>query len=149
VPRDPVFLYGHLFNTILSGSLMTSTRKALYPIAISTLVNFGIALLCLKYHGISAFLGYLTGTIASATLSFLWFLGALRGMRSNILVLLALTLAGFILRVVILAIFALGGYFILRMNYTFFTISFLAGTIVSLIVEVWFFNTARQSEKKM
>ncbi len=124
---------------------MTGTRKALYPIAIATLVNFGIALLCLKYRGIAAFLGYLTGTTASATLSFLWLLGALRGMRSNILVLLTVTLAGFILRVVILAIFALGGYFIFRMNYTFFALSFLAGTLVSLIVEVWFFNTVRIS----
>jgi len=63
-------------------------------------------------------------------------------------VLLGITLGGFPLRLVILAVFAFGGLYLFKMNSTFFAIAFLAGTIYSLVVEVWFLNTVSVPGRK-
>jgi hypothetical protein len=69
-------------------------------------------------------------------------------MKANTMVLLTITLGGYPLRLIILAVFAFSGLYILKMNTTYFAISFLIGTIISLVIEVWFFNTMTVSGKK-
>lgn len=90
----------------------------------------------------------MTGTILNLVFSALWVFGARKGMRSNTLVLLMITLGGFPVRLGVLAVFAFGGLYLIQMDTTMFAVSFLIGTIASLIVEVWFFNTLRFTDGK-
>jgi hypothetical protein len=127
---------------------MKNITKAIYLITLSVLLNTIISFICYIYRGLPEFKGYLTGAILSFILSFLWILGARRGMKANILILLRITLIGFPVRLLILAIFTFGGLYILKMDLIYFTISFLIGTVMSLIIEVWLFNTLRLSDNK-
>ena len=102
----------------------------------------------LSFIGTTEAKGYLLGTVLSLILSILWVFGARRGMKSNTMVLLTITLGGFPLRLAILGVFAFGGLYIMKMNTTYFAIAFLIGTILSLVVEIWFFNTMTTSDRK-
>ncbi len=127
---------------------MKNIYKALYVITISVILNTIISFICYSYKGLPEFKGYLTGTMLSFILSFLWIIGAIKGMKSNILILLRITIIGFPIRLLILAIFTFGGLYILKMDLIYFTVSFLIGTVMSLIIEVWLFNTLRLSGNK-
>lgn len=124
---------------------MKNIYRALYVITLSVILNTIISFICYSYRGLPEFKGYLTGTLLSFILSFLWIIGAIKGMKSNILILLRITIVGFPIRLLILAFFAFGGLYILKMDFVHFTISFLVGTVISLIIEVWLFNRLRLS----
>ncbi len=85
--------------------------------------------------------GYGIGTLLSFLLSLLWILGARKGMQSNTLVLLSITVGGFMLRLILLGVFMAGGVYMFKMDLPTFAIAFLVGTLYSLILEVWFFTT--------
>jgi hypothetical protein len=85
--------------------------------------------------------GYGIGTLLSFLLSLLWILGARKGMQSNTLVLLSITVGGFMLRLILLGVFMAGGVYMFKMDLPTFAIAFLVGTLYSLILEVWFFAT--------
>lgn len=127
---------------------MKNLRTAFILIFIFSLCNTLVGGACYQYIGISEGKGYLIGTALSFILSLLWVLGASKSMKSNTMVLLTITLGGYPLRLVILAIFAFSGLYIFKMDTTFFAISFLIGTILSLVIEIWFFNTMSVSGKK-
>lgn len=122
-------------------------RAFLFIIAIA-IINFIISGICYKSIGMAQFKGYAIGTFLSFVLSLIWILGAIKGIKSNTMVLLSITLGGFPVRLIILGVFAYGGIYIARMNTMYFAIAFLMGTILSLIVEIWFFNTISVSTKK-
>lgn len=124
---------------------MDNLKRALKFLILSALINIIIGVIFYYTKGVSEVKGYLTGTALSFLLSFLWVLGARKGMKSNTLVLLMITLGGLPLRLALLALFAFGGLYIIKMDSTYFAVSFLLGTIVSLIIEVWFFNTLNVS----
>ncbi len=127
---------------------MKNLKKAfLYMLGIA-LLNAIICAVCYHFIGTTEAKGYLLGTVLSLILSILWVFGARRGMKSNTMVLLTITLGGFPLRLAILGVFAFGGLYIMKMNTTYFAIAFLIGTILSLVVEIWFFNTMTTSDRK-
>ncbi len=127
---------------------MSNLKKAVIFVAIITAVNLGISALFYFFRNLSEFKGFMTGTILNLVFSALWVFGARKGMRSNTLVLLMITLGGFPVRLGVLAVFAFGGLYLFQMDTTMFAVSFLIGTIASLIVEVWFFNTLRFTDGK-
>lgn len=127
---------------------MKNLRTAFILIFISSFCNTLVGGACYQFIGKSEGKGFLVGAFLSFILSMLWVLGARKGMKANTMVLLTITLGGYPLRLIILAVFAFSGLYILKMNTTFFAISFLIGTIISLVIEVWFFNTMTVSGKK-
>lgn len=120
---------------------MKNLKIAFLLISLFAIINLAISGACYLYIGIPEFKGYLVGTSLSFLLSVLWVLGARRGMKSNTMVLLGITLGGFPVRLALLGLFAFGGLYIIRMSTMHFAIAFLVGTILSLVVEIWFFNT--------
>ncbi|MBP7603559.1 MAG: hypothetical protein KBA15_06495 [Spirochaetes bacterium] len=120
---------------------MKNLKIAFLLISLFAIINLVISGACYHFIGITEFKGYLTGTALSFLLSVLWVLGARRGMKSNTMVLLGITLGGFPVRLALLGLFAFGGLYIIKMSTMHFAIAFLVGTILSLVVEIWFFNT--------
>jgi hypothetical protein len=81
--------------------------------------------------------------------SLVWIVIARKAITSNIMVMFTVTLASFPIKIMLLAVIALGGLFLLNMNQVFFGGSFLLGTILSLFVEVWFLITANRLQRKI
>lgn len=81
--------------------------------------------------------------------SLVWVFIARKAIVSNIMVMFTVTLASFPIKIVFLAIIALGGLFLMNMDQIFFGSSFLLGTILSLFVEVWFLITANKMQRKL
>ena len=82
--------------------------------------------------------GYLAGTILSFAFSIAWVILARKVSLSNIMTLFTVSLGAFPVKILVFAIFAFGGYFIFHINQLFFGIAFLFGTVISLVIEVWF-----------
>jgi hypothetical protein len=127
---------------------MSHLKKAFLWIFVFTLINAAASGWCYLRLGDPEFKGYATGTALSFILSVLWVLGAKKGLKSNTMVLLSITLGGFPVRLLILALFAYGGLYLMKMNTMYFSIAFLLGTVLSLIIEIWFFNAMSVSLKK-
>ncbi len=125
---------------------MDNLKKAVIFSALITAANLAISFALLSMKGGSEFRGYLAGTILNAIFVLLWVFGARRGIKSNTMVLLLITLGGFPLRLGILLLFAFGGLYVFQMDIFFFALSFLVGTILSLMIEVWFFSSLRLSD---
>ncbi|HPV96581.1 MAG TPA: hypothetical protein PLZ78_01995 [Spirochaetota bacterium] len=120
---------------------MKNLKIAFLFISLFAVINLSISGACYLFIGMTEFKGYVVGTALSYLLSLLWVLGARKGMKSNTMVLLGITLGGFPVRLALLGLFAFGGLYIIKMSTMHFAIAFLVGTILSLVVEIWFFNT--------
>ena len=120
---------------------MNNVKKAFLSILIYTIISIVLSLIVYYFAGIAFGKGFAMGCLLSLVLTLLWIVGAIKGMKSNTLVLLSITAGGFIVRLILLAIFAAGGVYILMMDLPTFAIAFLIGTIFSLVLEVWFFTT--------
>jgi hypothetical protein len=127
---------------------MKNFTKAILILFLSTIINLAISLVFFQLRGSMEFMGYMAGTLLSFIFSLLWILGARKGMKSNTLVLLMITFGGFPLRLGIFGVFAFSGLYLFKMDKTLFAAAFLVGTILSLIVEVWFFNSIRMPGDK-
>jgi hypothetical protein len=127
---------------------MDNLKKAMWFTAIITVINVIISVALYYFKGEPEFRGYITGTLLNLIFAVLWVLGARKGMKSNTIVLLIITLGGFPVRLGILLVFALGGLYLFQMDTTFFALAFLVCTIFSLVIEVWFFNNLRFPEYK-
>ncbi|MBN1531524.1 MAG: hypothetical protein JXA20_02570 [Spirochaetes bacterium] len=84
------------------------------------------------------FAGYLAGTILSFAFSIAWVIMARKVSLSNIMVLFTISLGSFPVKILFFAAFVFAGYLVFHMNQLFFGLSFMFGTVASLIVEVWF-----------
>ncbi|HOE19983.1 MAG TPA: hypothetical protein PKJ69_03370 [Spirochaetota bacterium] len=120
---------------------MSNVKKAYLSILIYTIISIILSSIVYLKGGISYGKGFAIGCLLSLILTLLWIAGAIKGMKSNTLVLLSITAGGFLLRLTLLAVFAAGGVYIFMMDLPAFAIAFLIGTIYSLILEVWFFTT--------
>ena len=120
---------------------MSNVKKAYLSILIYTIISIILSSIVYLSGGISYGKGFAIGCLLSLILTLLWIAGAIKGMKSNTLVLLSITAGGFLLRLTLLAVFAAGGVYIFMMDLPAFAIAFLIGTIYSLILEVWFFTT--------
>ena len=123
--------------------------KSVILICLPIILNIGITVYCFNNRSISEFKGYFLGTMLSMFFSLVWIFIARKAVTSNIMVMFTVTLASFPIKIVLLAIIALGGLFLLDMNQIFFGGAFLLGTILSLFVEVWFLITANRSQRKL
>jgi len=120
---------------------MSNVKKAYLSILIYTIISIILSSIVYLRGGISYGKGFAIGCLLSLILTLLWIAGAIKGMKSNTLVLLSITAGGFLLRLTLLAVFAASGVYIFMMDLPAFAIAFLIGTIYSLILEVWFFTT--------
>jgi len=120
---------------------MSNVKKAYLSILIYTIISIILSSIVYLKGGISYGKGFAIGCLLSLILTLLWIAGAIKGMKSNTLVLLSITAGGFLLRLTLLAVFAAGGVYIFMMDLPAFAIAFLIGTIYSLVLEVWFFTT--------
>ena len=120
---------------------MSNVKKAYLSILIYTIISVILSSIVYLRGGISYGKGFAIGCLLSLILTLLWIAGAIKGMKSNTLVLLSITAGGFLLRLTLLAVFAAGGVYIFMMDLPAFAIAFLIGTIYSLVLEVWFFTT--------
>ncbi|HQK07647.1 MAG TPA: hypothetical protein PLR54_08270 [Spirochaetota bacterium] len=120
---------------------MSNVKKAYLSILIYTIISIILSSIVYLSGGIPYGKGFAIGCLLSLILTLLWIAGAIKGMKSNTLVLLSITAGGFLLRLTLLAVFAAGGVYIFMMDLPAFAIAFLIGTIYSLILEVWFFTT--------
>ena len=116
-------------------------KLAIILMIIPVIVNIAVSIYCLMIIGIPEFKGYLSGTLLSMVFSILWILMVKKVSFSNPMVLFSLSLGSFPIKIVVFAIFAFGGLLLFQMSQMFFGISFLFGTVFSLIVEVWFVVT--------
>jgi hypothetical protein len=123
--------------------------KAVILVCLPIILNIGITVYCFNNRSLSEFKGYFLGTMLSMFFSLVWIFIARKAVTSNIMVMFTVTLASFPIKIVMLAIIALGGLFFLDMNQIFFGGSFLLGTILSLFVEVWFLITANRFQRKL
>ena len=123
------------------GQSMSNVKIAYLSIGIYTIISIIVSAIVYLYGGLAPGKGFAIGCLLSLLLTLLWIAGAIKGMKSNTLVLLSITAGGFILRLILLAVFAAGGVYFFMMDLPTFAIAFLIGTIFSLILEVWFFTT--------
>jgi hypothetical protein len=122
---------------------MDNLKKAIRFIILATGINLAISAAVLYYKGMPEFTGFLVGTVVNTVFVTIWYIGARKGIKANSLMLLLITVGGFPVRLGILMLFAFGGLYLFQMNTIYFAIAFLLGTVFSLIIEVWFFNTLR------
>ncbi len=127
--------------SIRIGQSMSNVKIAYLSIGIYTIISIIVSAIIYLYVGLAYSKGFAIGCFLSLLLTLLWIAGAIKGMKSNTLVLLSITAGGFILRLILLAVFAAGGVYFFMMDLPTFAIAFLIGTIFSLILEVWFFTT--------
>ncbi len=123
--------------------------KAVILICLPIILNVGITVYCFYNKSLPEFKGYFLGTILSMFFSVVWIFIARKAITSNIMVKFTVTLASFPIKIVLLAVIALGGLFLLDMNHIFFGASFLLGTVLSLFVEVWFLITANKLQRML
>jgi hypothetical protein len=123
--------------------------KAVILICLPIVLNIAITVYCFFNRSLPEFKGYFLGTMLSMFFSLVWIVIARKAITSNIMVMFTVTLASFPIKIMLLAVIALGGLFLLNMNQVFFGGSFLLGTILSLFVEVWFLITANRLQRKI
>lgn len=123
--------------------------KSVILICVPIILNIGITVYCFNNRSISEFKGYFLGTLLSMFFSLVWIFIARKAVTSNIMVMFTVTLASFPIKIILLAIIALGGLFLLDMSQIFFGAAFLLGTILSLFVEVGFLITANRFQRKL
>lgn len=123
--------------------------KSVILICFPIILNVAITVYCFYNRSLPEFKGYFLGTMLSMFFSVVWIFIARKAITSNIMVMFTVTLASFPIKIVLLAIIALGGLFLLDMNQIFFGGSFLLGTILSLFVEVWFLISANRLQRQL
>ncbi|HPA71301.1 MAG TPA: hypothetical protein PKY31_03475 [Spirochaetota bacterium] len=122
---------------------MENLKKAVRYFILVTGINLAVSATIFYLKGRPEFMGYLVGTVVNVVFVAIWYLGARKGIKANSLMLLLITVGGFPIRLGILILFAFGGLYLFQMNTIYFAIAFLVGTIFSLVIEVWFFNTLK------
>jgi len=128
-------------------------RNAVILMFVPFVINVLVTVMCAMTRGSSEFRGYLAGTLLSLMFSLIWVFMARKVSESNIMVLFTLSLGSFPIKILIFAIFAFGGLYIFEINQMYFGFSFLFGTIITLVIEVWFIisvnklNIARRAGK--
>lgn len=120
---------------------MSNVKIAYLSITVYSIVCAIVALIIHLFGDAPLGIGFAIGSLLSLILTLLWIAGAIKGMKSNTLVLLSITAGGFFARLILLTIFAAGGVYFFKMDMAVFAVAFLFGTIYSLVLEVWFFTT--------
>ncbi|OHD66485.1 MAG: hypothetical protein A2176_03850 [Spirochaetes bacterium RBG_13_51_14] len=123
--------------------------KTVILICLPIMLNIAITVYCFLNRSLPEFKGYFIGTMLSMFFSFVWVFIARKAIISNIMVMFTITLASFPIKIIFLAIIALGGLFLLKMNHIYFGFAFLLGTILSLFIEVWFLISANKLQRKL
>lgn len=124
-------------------------KKAVFLMCIPVAFNAAVSVYLFQGGVTPAFQGYVTGTVLSAVFSFFWIWQVKKGIASNPMVMLKVTFWGFLLKLSVLALVTFGGYKLVSFNRVYFAAAFLAGVVLSLLVEVWFyFSLVKAAGKK-
>ncbi len=126
----------------------TLFKKAIVLTSLPILLNIALCVYCVYTRSQPQFTGYFVGTLLSMFFSLVWIFIARKALLANIMVMFTVSLASFPIKIIFLALVALGGLFILRMDKLYFGISFLLGTFLGLFVEVWFLVSANKYIRK-
>lgn len=119
-------------------------KRAVVFICLPIIINIAITMYCFYNKSLPQFKGYFLGTMMGMFFSLVWIFIARKALVSNIMIMFTVSLASFPIKIVFLAIIALGGLFLLNMDQIFFGFSFLLSTLLSLFVEVWFLISANK-----
>ncbi|HOO72577.1 MAG TPA: hypothetical protein PK926_12515 [Spirochaetota bacterium] len=119
-------------------------KKAIILMITTVGLNLGLSVCSLVFKGSTEFKGYLSGTLLSMVFSILWVFMVRKVSFSNPMVLFSLSLGSFPIKILVFAIFAFGGLLLFQMNQMYFGMAFLLGTVISLIIEVWFIITVNR-----
>jgi len=123
-------------------------KKAVFLMFIPALLNLSLTCHFFTSQGKSEFLGYLTGTLLSILFSIIWILQTGKGVNSSFIKLLKITFFGFTGKIAVFCFMVFGGYLFWNFNRFYFTGAFLLGTIIALVIEVWFLFTMFKIGKK-
>lgn len=123
-------------------------KKAVILTSLPLIINIALTLYCFSTRSLPQFKGYFIGTLLSMFFSIIWIFIARKALLSNILVMFTVSLASFPIKIIFLALIALGGLFIFGMDHFYFGFAFLLGTILSLFIEVWFLVSANKYIRK-
>jgi hypothetical protein len=123
---------------MVEGLFQKKFSKAVILMVLTACANIVLSIASLAYKGFPEFKGYISGTILSMIFSILWVMMVRRVSFSNPMVLFSLSLGSFPIKIVVFAVFAFGGLLLFQMNQMYFGMAFLFGTVVNLLVEVWF-----------
>jgi len=93
------------------------------------------------------FHGYMTGVVLAIILSGIWLWQVWNGVSVNFIVLLRFMMKGLMLRMAVLLLFIAGLYFFVSFDRLYFAIAFLAGMVLGLIIEVWFYQALLARER--
>ncbi len=123
-------------------------KKALILTLIPSVLNLSLSCYVFLNMGIPEFKGYLTGTALCIVLLIIWLIQVRKCIDANAIVLFKLTFGSFIVKFFLFLVVAFGGYMLFNFSRVYFSIAFLIGTILSIIIEVWFYisliKTGRQ-----
>ena len=119
-------------------------KKAIILMITTVGLNLALSVCSFVFKGSTEFKGYLAGTLLSMVFSILWVFMVKKVSFSNPMVLFSLSLGSFPIKILVFAIFAFGGLLLFQMNQMYFGMAFLLGTVISLIIEVWFIITVNR-----
>jgi len=124
--------------------MQNKIKLAVFLMSIPVILNVIGCFLSFFGFGQLQFIGYLTGTLLSMFFSIIWILILKKVADTNAMALFAYSLGSFPVKLILFAIFALTGHYVLKMSLLFFGIAFLFGVVSSLIIEVWFMFSLSQ-----
>ena len=137
-----------LYPGVIDDTMEKLFKKAVVLTSLPVILNSALTVYCFSARSLPQFKGYFIGTLLSLFFSVIWIFIARKALLANILVMFTVSLASFPIKIVFLALIALGGLYILGMDHIYFGFSFLLGTILSLFVEVWFLVSANKYIRK-
>lgn len=124
---------------------MDRIKKAIILLSIPAVINIAMSVSCYFIRSEQEFVGYLSGTILSLIFSLTWIWMIRKFSLTNILVIIAISMGILPVKFIVFAAFAFGGLYLFHMDKLFFAYSFLFGTFVGLLIEVWFITSVNRS----
>ncbi len=131
---------------------MNTLKKAILVMTLPIILNIVGTVFCFQNMNVDVFRGYSAGTVLHAIFSTIWIWMAWKFYHSNVLVMIAISMGILPVKLIVFAVFAFGGLYLFHMDKFYFSVAFLLGTFLSLIIEVWyviFVNKARLKIQKI
>lgn len=122
-------------------------NKAIVRVVIASVLNLMAAGYVFFAFPPVRFRGYLVGALLAVVLSALWLRQVRNGVSANFIRLLRFTLGGLVLRLGILLLLVAAMSLLVIFDRMFFAMAFLAGTAMSVYIEVWFYQALLTLER--
>ena len=122
-------------------------KKTVLLVAGASVLNLLAALYVFYTKNQVQFQGYIIGVVLAIILSSIWLWQVWNGVSANFIILLRFTLKGLMLRLVVLLFFIAGMYYFVAFDRLYFALAFLVGMVLSIIIEVWFYQALLVRER--